>query len=340
MTSVMDRRAFLTGTGAVLLVAPLATEAQQPRKIVRVGIVLAGATPSPEEIATTAATNPFVLAMKELGWIEGQNMVIERRYGDSPDQRRAAIASLVRLPVDVLLVSGVAPARLAQLETKTIPIVVMAGGDLVANGLVASVARPGGNLTGLQALQDDLGGKRLELLKLLVPNLSRVATLDYDVSYPGAPQGSIRYGQKAAEAARILGLELHPLFVRQPGEIAAAFLDMAKNRDQGLLVFPSNSASFHRQRIVDLAAKHRLPAIYPSRINVVAGGLVSYGVNDPETQRRAAVYVDKILRGAKPGELPIEQATKFELIINSKTAKALGLTIPQSLLSRADEVIE
>jgi putative ABC transport system substrate-binding protein len=336
----MDRRAFLAGTGAMLLAAPLAARAQQARKIVRVGIVLGGPTPSPEEIAKAAATSPFLLAMKELGWIEGQNMVVERRYGDSPDQRRAAIAALVRLQVDVLLVSGVAPARLAQLETKTIPIVVVAGGDLVANRLVASVARPGGNLTGLQARQDDLGGKRLELLKLLVPNLSRVATFDYDVSYPGVPQGSVLYGQKAAEAARTLGLELHPLFVRQPGEIAGAFLDMVKNRDQGLLVFPSNSATSHRQEIIDLAAKHRIATIYPSQFYVQAGGLISYGVNDAETSRRAAVYMDKILRGAKPGELPIEQASKFELVINLKTAKALSLTIPPSLLGRADEVIQ
>jgi putative ABC transport system substrate-binding protein len=278
--------------------------------------------------------------MKELGWIEGQNMAVERRYGDSPDQRRAAIAALARLHVDVLVVSGAAVAWLAQRETKTIPIVVMSGSDLVANGLVASLARPGGNLTGLQALQDDLGVKRLELLKVIVPNLARVATFDYDVSYPGLPQVSVLYAQKAAVAAQGLGLRLHSLFVRQSGDIAAVFLDAVKNGDQGLLLFPSNSAFFHRREIIDLAAKHRLPMIYTSRSYVAAGGLISYGENDSEAWRRAAAYVDKILRGAKPGDLPIEQATKFELVINLKTAKALGLTIPHSLLLRADEVIQ
>ena len=316
-----------------LLTAPLAAEGQQVGKVARVGIAFFGQTRTPEEVAKGAATNPLWLRMKELGWVEGQNMVVERRWGESLDQRRAAIAALVRLQVDVLIVSSHLWARIAQQETKTIPTVVMSGGDLVASGLVANLARPGGNLTGLQALAEDLVPKQLELLKVLVPNLSRIASL----SVPDMPE---RYGQQAAVGARTLRLELHPLIVRQRADIATAFREIVKNGDQGVLVFPSPSAALYQQDIIDLAAKHRLATIYPSRGYVAIGGLMSYGVNDTDVQRRAAVYVDKILRGAKPGDLPIEQPAALELVINLKTAKALGLTIPPSLLARADEVIQ
>jgi putative ABC transport system substrate-binding protein len=271
--------------------------------------------------------------MKELGWVEGQNLVVERRWSETADQRRADVAVLVRLPVDVLVALSVGWAKMAQALTKTIPIVAIAGGDLVANGLVTNLAKPGGNLTGLQVLSEDLVPKQLELLKALLPNLTRVASLEF-------PAQGDRYGQQAGLGARALGLEIHSLIVSPPGNIADAFREMTKNGDRALLVFPSPSEVVHRQEIVDLAARHRLAAIYPHQGPVQAGGLMSYGVNYPTVYRRTAEYIDKILRGAKPGDLPIEQPTKVELVINLKTAKALGLTIPPSLLGRADEVIQ
>jgi len=329
----VHRRVFLNALAGSLLAAPLTVEAQQSGKVARVGIAFFGPTLTPEEVAKGAAVNPLWLRMKELGWIEGQNMIVERRWGESLDQRRAAIVALVRLQVDVLIVSSHLWARIAQDETKTIPTVVMSGGDLVSSGLVANLARPGGNLTGLQALAEDLVPKQLELLKVLVPNLSRIASL-------GVPDIPERYGQQAAVGARTLRLKLHHFIVRQPGDIATAFREIAKNGDQGVVVFPSPSAALYRKDIIDLAAKHRIATIYPSQGYVQAGGLMSYGVNDTDVQRRAAVYVDKILRGAKPGDLPIEQPTMLELVINLKTAKVLGLTIPPSLLARAGEIIQ
>ena len=249
-------------------------------------------------------------------------MVIERRFGDSADQRRAGAADLVRLKVDVLFVGGAGLAKLLQLETKTIPIVVAAaGGDLVAAGLVDSLARPGSNLTGLQSFSYDLVPKRLEVLKALVPNLSRVAFLQEDVTLSAVPQLRARYDQQAAIAARPLGVELHTFVVHQPGDFAAAFLGMVKNRDQGVLVMSTPFTFAHRRDIIDLAAVHRIAAVYEFHLFVEQGGLMSYGVNIPEMSRRGAVYVDKILRGAKPEDLPIEQPTRFELALNLKTPR-------------------
>ena len=294
-----------------------------------------------EELAKSVSTNPFWLSMRQLGWVDGQNMVVERRFGESADQLRAGAADLVRLKVDVLFVGSAGLAKILQLETKTIPIVVgRADGDLVAAGLVDSLARPGGNITGSQLLNDDLVPKRLELLKALVPNLSKVAFLREDVTISAVPQMRARYDQQAAIAARILGIELHTFIVHRAGDFAAAFLGMMKNHDQGVLVMSSPFMFVHRRAIVDLAAAHRIAAVYELQVFVEPGGLMSYGVNVSEMQRRAAVYVDKILKGAKPADLPVEQPTKFELVINLKTAKALGLTIPPSLLQRADQVIE
>jgi putative ABC transport system substrate-binding protein len=325
----------------VLLAAPRAAEAQKSEKMARVGILGIGPAPSPQELAKSVSTNPFWLSMRQLGWVDGQNMVVERRFGESADQLRTGAADLVRLKVDVLFVGSAGLAKILQLETKTIPIVVgRAEGDLVAAGLVDSLARPGGNITGSHILNDDLVPKRLELLKALVPNLSKVAFLQEDVTLSALPQMRARYDQQAAIAARTLGIELHTFIVHRAGEFAAAFLGMKKNRDQGLLVASSAFMFVHRKTIVDLAAAHRIAAVYELRYFVEPGGLVSYGVNVPEMQRRAAAYVDKILKGAKPADLPVEQPTKFDLVINLKTAKALGLTIPQSLLLRADEVIQ
>ena len=336
----MDRRAFLAGTGAALLAAPRAAEAQKPEKKARVGVLGIGTAPSPDELAKSVATNPFWLSMKELGWVDGQNMVVERRFGESAEQLRAGAADLVRLKVDVLFVSSAGLARILQLETKTIPIVVgRADENLVAAGLVDSLAKPGGNITGSQLLNDDLIPKRLELLKALVPNLSKVALLREDVTTSALPQIHSRLEEQVANAARSLGVAIHTFIVRRAADLAPAFLGMKKNRDQGLLVTSPAFMFVHRKAVIDLAATHRIPAIYELQVFVEPGGLMSYGVNASEMQRRAAVYVDKILKGTKPGDLPVEQPTTFDLVVNLKTAKALRLTIPQSLLLRADEVI-
>jgi putative tryptophan/tyrosine transport system substrate-binding protein len=327
---------------AVILTLPLmlppAGEAQPAGKTARMGSLNVGPAPSPEELARSRSTSPFWQAMKDLGWVYGQNIVAEGRYGESPDQLRAAAADLVRLKVDVLYALSASLATLLQLETRTIPIVVgAAGSDLAAIGLVASLARPGGNLTGVQVLNSDLIPKKLEFLQALVPNLSRIAFLKEDVS---VPQTFGEHDRSLAAAARTLNLNVNTVTVHGPGEFAAAFLAMTKNRDQGLLVLGSPFSIQHRKQIVELAAKHRIVAIYENEVSAEAGGLMSYAANREEIAHRQAVFVDKILRGAKPADLPVEQPTKFKFVINLTTAKALGLTIPQSLLGRADRVIE
>jgi putative ABC transport system substrate-binding protein len=340
MTSVICRRAFLAGTGAVLLAAPVAAEGRKSEKLAHVGILGLGPAPSPQELAKSVSTNPFWLSMRQLGWVDGQNMAVERRFGESADELRRGAADLVRLKVNVLFVSSAGLAKILQLETKTIPIVVgRADEDLVAAGLVDSLAKPGGNITGSQLLNDELIPKRLELLKALVPNLSKVALLREDVTTSVLPQILDRYDHRIAIAARSLGIEVHTFIVRRAEDLAPAFLGMKKNHDQGVVVTSPAFMFVHRKAVIDLAATHRIPAIYELQVFVEPGGLMSYGVNVSEMQRRAAVYVDKILKGAKPADLPVEQPTNFELVINLKTAKALGLTIPPSLLARADEVI-
>jgi ABC-type uncharacterized transport system substrate-binding protein len=322
---------------AAMFLAPLAAEAQLAGKTARVGSLVFGPAPSPEDLARLNSS-PFWQAMKDLGWVYGQNMVVERRYGESADQLRAAAVDLVQLKVDVLLAPSGSLAKLLQLETRTIPIVVASSGaDLVAAGLVTSLARPGGNVTGVQVLHVELISKKLEFLQALVPNLSQVAFLREKFSFS---QQTLAYDQEVAAAARTLRLKAHTVIVHGPGEFAAAFLGITKNRDQGLLVFSSPFSMLHRKQIVELAAKHRIVAIYENEISVEAGGLMSYAANREELAYRNAVFVDKILRGAKPADLPVEQPTKFKLVINLKTAKALGLTIPPSLLGRADRVIE
>jgi len=337
----MNRRTFLGALAGGFLAGPLAAEAQRREKIVRLGILGIGATPTPQELATSISRNRFWLSMRQLGWVDGQNMVVERRFGESPEQLRAGAKDLVRLGVDVLFVGSAGLAKYLQVETTTIPIVVgRAEGDLVAAGLVESLTRPGGNITGAQILNDDLVPKRLELLKALVPALSRVALLEEDVTTSILPQILARYDQQTATAARALGVEVQTYVVRRPTELAPSFLGMKRHQDQGVLVASSTFMIVHQNALVDLAAKHRIPAVYEVQAFVESGGLMSYGVNLAEMERRAATYVDRILRGAKPADLPIEQPTNFELAINLRTAKALGLTIPPSLLARADQVIE
>jgi len=337
----MERRTFVVTIAGGLLASPHAVEAQKSGKMARVGILGLGPAPSPQELAKSVSTNPFWLAMRELGWVDGQNMIVERRFGESADQLRRGAADLVRLKVNVLFVSSAGLAKILQLETKTIPIVVgRADENLVAAGLVDSLAKPGGNITGSQLLNDDLIPKRLELLKAVIPSLSRAALLREDVTTSALPSIRARDDEEVAIATRSLGIEVHTFIVRRAGDLAPTFLDMKKNHDQGVVVASPAFMFVHRKAVIDLAAAHRIPAIYELRVFVEPGGLMSYGVNASEMERRAASYVDKILRGAKAADLPIEQPTKFELVINLKTAKALGLTIPPSLLARADQVIE
>jgi putative ABC transport system substrate-binding protein len=337
----MERRAFLAILAGGLVGAPLAIQAKSSGEMVRVGVLGIGPTPSPQELAKSIATNPFWLSMKQLGWAEGQNMVVERRFGETADQLRAGAADLVRIKVDVLFVRTVGLGKLVQRETKTIPIVIGSSeADLVANGLVDSLAKPGGNITGSQILDDDLVPKRIELLKALLPNLSKVALLRDDVTTSALPQVRTPRDQETVGAARTLGVEIHPFVVRGAEDLPVAFTGMVKNQDRGVLVTTSAFMFVHRQAVVDLAAAHRIAAVYGLREFIALGGLMSYGVNGSEMERRAATYVDRILKGAKPRDLPIEQPTKFDLTINLKAVKALGLKMPGSLLQRADEVIQ
>lgn len=335
----MDRRAFIGTLAGGLIVAPLAAQAQQAGQTVRMGMLFGSreaTTMSPERLR-----NPFWVTLKDLGWVYGQNLVVEQRWGESADQLRAAAEDLVQLKVDLLWSPGFGPGAHLFRETKTIPIVVyQAGVDLVAEGFVDSLAKPGGNLTGSQVLQSALVPKRLELLKALVPRLSRVALLQDGITLSALPNALTNYTQQAAAAARALGLKIDTFVLQHRDALASAFLDMMKARDQALLVMSSNHLATRRQEIVDLAAKQRIVTLYEHPEYAKAGGLMSYGANTDDMLRSSAMYVDKILRGIKPGDLPIEQPTKFELVINLKTARALGLTIPPSLLARADQVIE
>jgi putative ABC transport system substrate-binding protein len=281
----------------------------------------------------------FLQGLRDLGYVEGRNVVIEYRFAEGKLERYPALAAeLVALKVDVI-VAPITPAALAAKQaTKTIPIVFVAVGDPITDGLVTSLARPGGNVTGLSLLFPELVGKCLEELKQAVPGVSRVAVL----WQPGAVgERTEKDMLKGAEvAARALGVRLQFVEARGPADLDRAFSDITKARAGALTVLPGNMFFSERRRLVDLAAKNRLPAVYPLREFVDAGGLMSYGASNADMFRRAATYVDKILKGAKPADLPVEQPTKFELVINLKAAKVLGLTIPQSLLGRADEVVQ
>ena len=328
----MDRRMFLAGTGAVLLAAPFAAEAQPAGKVPRIGW-LGG--------PTRESADPFVRVfqrgLKDLGWVEGQNIVIEWRFaGGRAEQLPDLAAELVRLRVDLIVAPSTPPAVAAKNATKTIPIVTVGGGDPVGSGVVASLARPGGNITGLTStVGPEIAGKQLELLKETVPKVSRMAVL----WNPTTPGNALAL-REAEIAARPLRAELQLLEARGLNDFESAFAAMSTKRAGALLVLGDVMFTTYRIRLANLAAKSRLPAMYATRQFVDEGGLMSYGANVLDNFRRAAVYVDKILKGAKPGDLPIEQATKYELVINLKTAKALGLKIPPSLLGRADEVIQ
>jgi putative ABC transport system substrate-binding protein len=326
----VDRRAFIGSVAGGLLAAPLAVEGQNRPRIA----LLLGNTPIPE-ISGPIPTNPFVRAflegMRELGWVDGQNISIERRSAEGrPDRYLPLIQEMMTLKVDVIVVSGVLSlVASAQRASQTTPIVMAGlGGDPVQLGLVKSLANPAGNVTGSTNIAAPANGKRLELLKEAIPTASRVAAfVDLPVS------------DVIESAARALKVTLLPTRLDVPGGLAAAFVAFTQKRADALLVAGSSAWARHGE-IIGLAAKHRFPAVYPWSNFATAGGLMSYGADYADIFRRATIYVDKILKGAKPGDLPIEQPTKFELVINLKTAKALGLTIPPSLLQRADQLIE
>jgi putative ABC transport system substrate-binding protein len=312
-----------------LLVVPLAAEAQQPTKVYRVGWLHLG--------SGSATLEPFRQSLHELGYIEGQNLVLEYRYAEGSDERLADLATeLVRLKVDVIEAVGVAGNRAAQHATRTIPIVMTGIADPVAQGFVTSLVHPGGNITGLATLNEALPGKRLELLKETVPQSARIAVLTNPTHELHGPLMN-----NLTMATRALGLQLHVAELRSPDELDSAFAAMTQAGADALVVLsdPVLLAKLY-ERTVDLAAKHRLPTVYDQRYYMDAGGLMYYGLSQPDRSRSVAVYVDKILKGAKPADLPVETPWKFELVINLKTAQALDLTIPPSILFQTDEVIK
>jgi putative ABC transport system substrate-binding protein len=321
-------------TLATFIVAsvPIA-EAQQPKKVPRIGYLSSG-DPARESTRSEAIR----LALRERGYIEGQNIATEYRYSEGKLDRAPELAAeLVRLKVDIIVVAGGSEwIRAAQNATKTIPIVMTGTGrDPIEAGLVESLARPGGNVTGITNLSVELGGKRLELLKEAVPKVARVAVL-YN---PAIPSSVLEVKEVLPVAARALGLTLQPWEVRGTDGFERVFAGLNKQRPDGLYVFPGPQMLANRKRIADFALKSRLPSMYVSRGYVEAGGLMSYGADLADSYRRVAYFVDRILKGAKSADLPVEQPTKFEFIINLKTAKQIGLTIPPNVLARADKVI-
>ncbi|HKF10507.1 MAG TPA: ABC transporter substrate-binding protein [Xanthobacteraceae bacterium] len=324
------RRAFITLLGGSAVAWPLAARAQQPEKLPTIGY-LGSATPASQGQWVAA----FVQRLRELGWIENRTVAIEYRWAEGRTERAAEIAAeFVRRKVDVIVTSSTAGAVAAMQATSVIPVIFAAAGDPVGTGLVASLARPDGNVTGLSIQQTDLAAKKLELLREVVPSLGRLAILA-NVDAP-----SVVLDMREVQAtARTLGLEVITLEIRRGEDIVPAF-EALNGRAEALYVVIDPLVNIHRVRINTLALAARLPTMHTFREGVEAGGLMSYGANFPDLFRRAADFVDKILRGAKPGDIPVEQPTKFDLVVNLTTAKALGLEVPQTLLARADEVIE
>jgi putative ABC transport system substrate-binding protein len=323
-----------TAVVLLLLSAFLSTAAAQPpEKVPRVGYLLAGSHSDPQRQRLLEA---FRQGLRELGYVEGQNIAIESRWAEGKDDRFPALAAdLVRSKVDVIVAQSGAATQAAQQATRTIPIVMSLSNDPVGSGLVASLARHGGNVTGLTIMVPDLTGKQFQLLKEVVPKVSRVALLTNPANPASAP-----FLREAEAVARALGVRLQTLETRNPQEIDSAFAAMTKERAGALLILPDQIFVSQRRQIAELATKRRLPSVYGVGEYAEAGGLMAYGVNHIDLVRRAATYVDKILKGAKLADLPVAQPTKFELVINLRTAKAIGLTIPPSLLQRADQIID
>src|SRR5262245_14599153 len=326
----MTRREFITLVAGATAVWPLSARAQQPGKPPTIGY-LGGGGP----ISQRAWVDAFVQRLRELGWIEGRTVAIEYRWGEGRAERYAEIAAeFVRLKVDVILAGGTEAAVAAKHATSVIPIVFPSAGDPIGSGLVASLARPGGNVTGLSNLGSDLAAKRLGLLREVLPGFRRLA-----VMANAAYSGGVTEMSEINAAARTLSLEFIAFPIRRVEEIAPSF-DALKGRAEALYVVGDPLANTHRLRINTFALVARLPTMHSQREYVESGGLMSYGANFPDLNRRAADYVDKILRGAKPADIPVEQPTKFDLVVNLITAQALGLEVPPTLLARADEVIE
>ncbi len=324
----MDRRTFIGCAAGGLLAAPLSARAQQVGKVYRIGIL--ESIPAAQNAANLDALRR---GLRDLGYVEGRNLIIEYRSADGRAERFPDLASeLVRLKVDLIVTRGTPAARAAKNATATIPVVMATMGD--PRAIVASFAHPGGNITGVTTFSTELTAKRIELLRELVPKVSRVALL-HNMGNPAAPPE----WEEIKTAARSLGLRALLLDARSEGDLGRVFERAVRQHVDALVIGADGLNYAHEQTIVDLASSSRLPTAYPAREFVAAGGLIAYAVNFPDLYFRFASFVDKIFKGAKPGDLPVEQPTKFELVINLKTAKALGLTIPQSVLLRADEVI-
>jgi len=324
----MIRRSALALAALSLVILPCGTGAQTAGKVYRVGYLSMAPGPSPRSEALQQG-------LRALGYVEGQNLTIEYRWADGKVERaQSEAAELARAKVDVIVTGGPQTTRVARDATTTIPIVMAVDYDPVGAGFVASLARPGGNVTGLSAINPELSGKRLELLKAAVPRLSRLA-----VVWNPAEPNSESYVRETQSAARTLDVQVQSLEIHSVQDLEKAFRAASRDHANALSVLTDPVTLYHRKEVVDLAAKHRLPAIYSERLFVEAGGLMSYGANDRELHLRAAAYVDKILKGAKPSDLPVELPTKYELVISLKTAKVIGLTLPPALLARADDII-
>ena len=325
----MDRRTFIGSVACGILAAPLAGRAQQVERIYRIGIL--EAIPAAQNAGNLDALRK---GLRDLGYVEGRNLIIEYRSADGRAERFPDLASeLVRLKVDLIVTRGTPAAKAAKNATGTIPVVMATMGD--PRAIVAGFAHPGGNITGVTTFSTELTAKRVELLRELVPNLSRVALL-HNMANPAAPAE----WEEISAAARYLGLQAELLDVRSQSDLNRAVELAARKHVDALIIGADGLTQMHQQAIVDLLARNRLPAAYPAREYVEAGGLMAYAVNYPDLYFRLATFADKVFKGAQPGELPVEQPTKFELVINLKTAKALGLRMPQSLLLRADDVIQ
>lgn len=328
---MIDRRTMLHTLPVALLVMPVAAVAQPSATIPRVGLLGGGSASS-----AASRSEAFRQGLRELGYVEGKSIIIEEAWAEGrADRLPALVAEIVRLKVDVILSQGPTVTRAVKEAKVTTPVVMGFDDDPVGSGFVSSLARPGGNITGLSSLSPELGGKQLELLREIIPRLSRVAVIGSSI-HPGTAR-SMKELELAARAVRV---QLQQVDVVEQRDIESGFEAARKERAEAVLVLTSVVTNRHRRQIVDLASKGRLPAMYFATEFVELGGLVAYGASYPDLFRRAAVYVDKILKGARPAELPVEQASKYLLIVNLKTAKALGLTIPPSILTRADEVIE
>jgi putative ABC transport system substrate-binding protein len=327
------RRPVVVGLILTILAAPLAAEALQPARVRRIGVLMLYAEKDPEGQVRAVA---FRQGLEKLGWSVGRNLQIDYLWGvGDNDWVRSAAGQLLRLAPDVILANGPAAARQVQQATRTVPIIFIAGADPVGEGFVQSLAHPGGNMTGFAVLESSIGAKLLELLKEIAPRVTRVAVMINPDS-----TSSLRLSGAATAAAITFAVEVVTVPVRDSAQIEAAMTQLGREPGHGLIVPPDPVTNSYRKLIVELASRYRLPTIYALRAATTEGGLISYGVDIPDLFRRTAVYVDRVLRGEKPADLPVQQPTKFDLVINMKTAKALGLTIPQSLLVRADEIIQ